>query len=115
MTVQRLDLKDSVRERILFEHAFLVGVRGESGSPGFTAFLLLEAVYCAHQAPAGFLLHPVIINVDGAEIEETLAASLREQLQASADAPIFFSPASLQPTALEGRLMAQSRRREGWN
>jgi hypothetical protein len=115
VTVQRLDLKDSVRERILFEHAFLVGVRGESGSPGFTAFLLLEAVYCAHQAPAGFLLHPVILNADGAEIEEPLAANLREQLQTSAEAPIFLSPASLQPTALEGRLMARSRCWDGWN
>jgi len=114
-TVQHLALDESVVERLLFEHAFLVGFRGEKCSPTFVAFALLEAVHAADQAPAGFLLNPVIRNREGEAADDELAAVVRERLIRCASGPVFLHPASVGATGLERRLMQRDYFREVWN
>jgi hypothetical protein len=113
-TVQHLVLAQSVHERILFEHAFLVGVRTDAGSPTFNAFLLLEAIYGPDRAPAGYLLDPVVLDADGNTADASLAAEVTDRLLKSARDPVFLRAQSGVPSGLERLVMVQHHCNEDW-
>jgi hypothetical protein len=115
LTARSLDITDSVRERILFERAFLVGVRLGAGSPGFRAFALLEALHASHRAPAGFLLNPLILDGEGDAADQTLADDIRDRLLGCVRVPVFLSPASGRPSALELQVMDRRHQPAEWN
>jgi hypothetical protein len=112
ISAPRLQLVDSVSDRLLFERSFIVGERSGTDA-GFSAFALLDVLHRGEKDRGStFLLNPFVYDRSGASMEEHEAARIRDKLIRSLADGVWISAP---PFPIEHYLFTDSRKERLWS